>query len=271
MEKELIKDFSNLRDFGFEYIAKRNIAMMRLTDEDWERLTNIMTKTYGDGITREDLNEVFNSANINQVRGWLGKPMLEDEVYPKFYSITSKIKHNRMIVAIPDEMVDEEVLMDEDFNGCAPQYLGLEEPDGEYEDVTVVGLDEFRYDEEMMWNKYNIPTYAVYKICEEVAAMNGKDDFYDVPDTFALNERNRYLELDKEEIKNIDKFISKLKKLMPEGFDIDWDDESCGSPFFHPCPEFGLGMDCVVLRVYPKNTDRLKGNICITQKYGRHE
>jgi hypothetical protein len=50
----------------------------------------------------------------------------------------------------------------------------------------------------------------------------------------------------------IKKGVVDLHKAMPDGFTIDWDMESVGSPYFDPHPAFGLAMDCVKLRVYPK-------------------
>ena len=260
MEKTLIKDFSNLRNYPFSYYPLRNIRLMRLTDEEWEHLISIMTETYNTGITAEDLNEVFSSSNIDFVRNWLNKPNVEDEVYPKYYLLTSQVKKKQVYMTIPDLQVDEETLMDADFQGCNPQYLGLKEPDTEedIDDVTVINLTKIRYDEDMMWDKYEIPTYAIHKICKEVLDPDGTKDYYEVPESHALNELNRGVELTKKEEKVIDGFLADLKERMPEGFDIVWDEESCGSPFFSYSPAFGLPMDCVLLRVYPKNLDRLK-------------
>ena len=260
MEKTLIKDFSNLKNYPFSYYSLRNIRLMRLTEEKWEHLIFIMTKTYKTGLTEEDLNEVFSSSNINFVRNWLNKPNVENEVYPKYYLLTSQVNTEQMYVAIPDLQVDEETLMDEDFMGCNPEYIGLQEPDTEedIDDVTVVNLTKFRYDEDKMWNKYEIPTYAIQKICKDVLDPDGTKDYYEIPESHALNELNRYVELTKKDEKVINDFLTDLKERMPEGFDIVWDEESCGSPFFSYCPAFGLPMDCVILRVYPKNLDRLK-------------
>lgn len=114
-------------------------------------------------------------------------------------------------------------------------------------------IDGFAYDEDDMYNCYDIPVYAIYRICKLVLDPNGMLDYYDIPESHAINEYNRYLELDDEEIKNIDDFVADLHKAMPDGFTIDWDVESVGSPSFEPHPAFGLAMDCVKLRVFPKN------------------
>lgn len=260
MKEELIKSFNHLREFGFEYFSLRNIRLMRLTDKEWEVLINKMNNLYGTGLTRSDLNEVFSTNNIDFVREWLGKPSQYDEKYPKYYLLTSQVKKKKLYVSIPDSQVDEEVIMDEDFLGCNPQYLGLKKPSvkEDIEDITWIELTAFRYDEEEMWNKYNIPTYVIDEICRQVLDPDGKLDYYETPDTFALNQMNINVELNGEDHKNINKFVSTLKEKMPEGFNIVWDEESCGSPYFHPCPEFGKPMECVILRVYPKNLDRLK-------------
>ena len=114
-------------------------------------------------------------------------------------------------------------------------------------------IDGFAYDEDDMYNCYDIPVYAIPRICKLVLDPNGMLDYYDIPESHAINEYNRYLELNDEEIKDIDDFVADLHKAMPDGFTIDWDVESVGSPSFEPYPAFGLAMDCVKLRVYPKN------------------
>lgn len=262
MEEKLIKNFDNLRTYPFDYVALKNLRLMRCSEDEKDNLIKIMNETYSSGITREELNEVFNSENINAVRKWLGKPSVEDEVYPKYYLLTSQVKKKKLYVFIDDfdPKVEEETMMDDDFWGCHPQYLGTKKPktEEEIEDVTGVVLDAFRYDEEEMWDSYHIPVYAIDRICQKVLDPDGFLDYYERPDTFAINEYMRYTELSKEDKKNIDKFIKQLKKWMPEGFDIVWDEESCGSPYYYCRPEFGGGCECVILRVYPKNLDRLK-------------
>lgn len=121
----------------------------------------------------------------------------------------------------------------------------------DYENDSVT-IDEFAYDEDEMWDSYDIPVYAIPRICQLILDPNNFLDYYDVPESHAINEQNRYLELNDEDIKNIDEFVADLHKAMPDGFTIDWDMESVGSPYFDPHPAFGLAMDCVKLRVYPK-------------------
>lgn len=258
MSENLFTNFSNLKEYSFDYYSLRNIRMMELTDADWERLIKVMERTYGMGVSREDLNAVFDNENINLVREWLGKPHVEDDVYPKYYRLTSKIKGKQLDVEIWDDQIYGEVLMDNDFLGCKPKYLGTKKPSEEVEAIVFVNLEKFKYDEDMMWNKYDIPTYAVNEICRLIHDPDGTLDYYPTPDTFALNELNRNVELTNRELSVINRFIKKLNKDMPDGFDIDWDDDSCASPSFSPYPEFGLGMDCVILRVYPKNINRLE-------------
>lgn len=52
----------------------------------------------------------------------------------------------------------------------------------------------------------------------------------------------------------VDRKLQEVKWLH-NGFTIDWDVESVGSPYFDPHPAFGLAVDCVKLRVYPNETD----------------
>lgn len=262
MEEKLITSFNHLREFPFGYVALKNLRLMRLSEEEKDKLIEILNNTYSSGITSEELNEVFNSENINAVRKWLGKPRVDDEVYPKYYLLTSQVKKTKLYIFIDDfdPQVEEETMMDDDFWGCNPQYLGTEKPetDEEIKDVTFVSLDEFRYDEKEMWNSYHIPVYAIDRICKEVLDPDDKLDYYERPDTFAINELTRYIEVEDDEKKAMNEFISQLKKRMPEGFDIVWDEQSCGSPSFYRYPAFGEGCECVKIRVYPKNLDRLK-------------
>lgn len=83
--------------------------------------------------------------------------------------------------------------------------------------------------------------------------QNGELDYYEVPDTFALNFRNQNIELNDKDIKNIDNFLNMLHEAMPEGFDIIWNKQTCESPYFVMRPEFGAGSDCVNLYVYSKS------------------
>lgn len=113
-------------------------------------------------------------------------------------------------------------------------------------------IDEFVYNEGEMYDSYDIPVYAIPRICQLILNPNGELDYYEIPESHAINEYNRYLELNDEDIKNIDDFVAGLNKAMPQGFTIDWDEESVGSPYFEPYLAFGKAMDCVKLRVYPK-------------------
>lgn len=176
---------------------------------------------------------------------------------PVYYKITSQVHGKVLNVRISDQEVYDETINDDDFKACNPVKLSGK-PKGDFEDACWTDFERFRYCEEEMWNIYNIPIYAIYRICKKVLDPNDELDYYEVPDTFALNQRNRDLELNDEEIKNIDDFLDGLHKKMPEGFEISWDEQSCGSPFFSKYPEFGLGSECVCLRVYPKNLERLK-------------
>lgn len=125
-----------------------------------------------------------------------------------------------------------------------------EDYDGDYRTI-----DEFAYDEDEMWNSYDIPVYAIPRICQLILDPNDSLDYYEIPESHAINEQNRYLELNDEDTKNINEFVANLHKVMPDGFTIDWDEESVGSPYFEPHPAFGLAMDCVKLRIYPNEAD----------------
>ena len=116
-------------------------------------------------------------------------------------------------------------------------------------------IDNFAYDEDYMYDRYNIPVYAIPRICKLILDPDDKLDYYDVPESDTINMQSRYLELNDEDIKNIDDFVAKLRMALPDGFTIDWDEESIGSPYFTTCPAFGLAIDCVKLRVYSNEAD----------------
>lgn len=91
-------------------------------------------------------------------------------------------------------------------------------------------IDRFVYDEDEMFNSYNIPTYALCPI------ENGDWDSD---------------ELTEEDVQNIRKFLDNLDRQMPNGWTMDWED--LDDPFFDPYPKFGLPCDCFKVRVYPIN------------------
>ncbi len=175
-----------------------------------------------------------------------------------FFKIWSRIGHNeKIIVCTGDDAADD---CREAFELCQIEEIATVPEDGideaeDWEDYDgdERSIDEFIYNEDDMWNSYNIPVCAIPRICQLVLDPNGRFDYYEIPESHAINEYNRYLELNEGEIKDIDEFVADLNKAMPEGFTIDWDAVSVGSPYFTACPAFGLPMDCVKLRVYPKN------------------
>ncbi len=114
-------------------------------------------------------------------------------------------------------------------------------------------IDEFVYDEDEMWGRFDIPVYAIPRICKLALDPNDELDYYEIPESTTIRNQNYCLELDEEDVKNIDEFVADLHKAIPEGFTIDWDAVSVGSPYFEPYPAFGKAMDCVKLRVYPNN------------------
>ena len=174
-----------------------------------------------------------------------------------YFLIKSRFtKHELIIHCLGDEAADD---LKEAFFMCEIEEIAevpAEGIDGEedwedYENDSVT-IDEFAYDEDEMLDSYDIPVYAIPRICQLILDPNNFLDYYDVPESHAINEQNRYLELNDEDIKNIDEFVADLHKAIPDGFTIDWDMESVGSPYFDPHPAFGLATDCVKLRVYPK-------------------
>lgn len=182
---------------------------------------------------------------------------LKDFYHTHFFSVTSKIKHNKMVIRCNGE--DEA----EDFK-VAFKYATIEEiekvpEDGiedaedwlDWNDYISDPAEEFAYDENEMYDKYNIPVWAVKPICKLILDPNDEYGYYEVPESEALNMAYTD-ELTNEENEIIKNFVNKLNEAMPNGFIIDWDDEDCGSPSFSSKPEFGGGADCVTLRVYEK-------------------
>ena len=174
-----------------------------------------------------------------------------------YFCVLSRYLQYKMVIYCQGD--DEAESLKEQFGMCSIEEIDEVDEDGvdgeenwEDWDGDYSRIDNFAYDEDEMWDSYDIPVYAIPRICQLILDPNNLLDYYDVPESHAINEQNRYLELNDEDIKNIDEFVADLHKAMPDGFTIDWDMESVGSPYFDPHPAFGLAMDCVTLRVYPK-------------------
>ena len=174
-----------------------------------------------------------------------------------YFCVLSRYLQYKMVIYCQGD--DEAESLKEQFGMCSIEEIDEVDEDGvdgeenwENWDGDYSRIDNFAYDEDEMWDSYDIPVYAIPRICQLILDPNNLLDYYDVPESHAINEQNRYLELNDEDIKNIDEFVADLHKAMPDGFTIDWDMESVGSPYFDPHPAFGLAMDCVKLRVYPK-------------------
>lgn len=168
----------------------------------------------------------------------------------KFWKITGMFG-NVEIVKTEDDFDAEDVEKDYDLKHCS--IVQLSEAQEKYVDWFDFDQEKFTWDpNDKLFDKYEIPVYAIYRICEKVLNPDGTLDYYDVPDTFALNEYNRNLELGEDDVKRIDAFIEDLHKAIPDGFTIMWDKESCESPSFESKPAFGLGIECVSLYVYKK-------------------
>lgn len=151
-----------------------------------------------------------------------------------------------------EDEFDSDDLHEDEFMQCC----NIEQLNSNQEDC----IDWLDYDtKEFTWNPEGklldecyIPVYAIPRICEKILNPDGSLDYYDVPESHAINMMNLNLELNDEDIKNIDGFVNNLNKKYPDGFDIKWDEPSIGSPYFDTKPEFGLACDCVTLRIYKK-------------------
>lgn len=169
----------------------------------------------------------------------------------KFWEVKG-IFGNTTIVRTIDNFDAEDLCKSEDLSNCS--ITELSKAQDKYVDWCDFNTEEFAWNPNgNLFDYYDIPTYAVNRICEKVLNPNDELDYYEVPDTFALNFRNQNVELTDKEIKNIDNFLDMLHQAMPEGFDIIWNKDTCESPYFVMKPEFGYGCDCVSLYVYSKS------------------
>lgn len=177
--------------------------------------------------------------------------------FPVYYRLMSQVKRKVVYVEIDNEENYDETMQDPDFEPCSPVLL-KKKPSCEFTNINGVALEEFRYDYDSMWDEYNIPTYAIDYLNEMVSEKNGVSCKYNIPESYALDVLRNGVVLGHEDKILINGFIEKLDKFMPDGYDINWDVETCKSPFFDKYPEFGKPCTCVVLRVYPINTEHLK-------------
>lgn len=185
--------------------------------------------------------------------------------YPVYFKLTSQVKRKVVYVEIDNEENYEETMQDPDFEPCNPVLL-KRKPRVEFTNINGVALEEFRYDFDSMWDEYRVPTYAINYINEMIAGNNGMDQAYDIPESQALDILGGDTVLGKEDKILMDNFIDKLDSFMPDGYDINWDVDTCKSPFFERYPEFGEPCTCVVLRVYPKNTKNLR-DYCYSDRH----
>jgi len=169
----------------------------------------------------------------------------------KFWEIKG-IFDNTAIVRTIDDFDADDLCKSEDLSNCS--IVELSKAQDKYIDWCDFDAEKFAWNPNgNLFDYYDIPIYAIPRICKLVLDPNNFLDYYDVPESTAINEQNKYLELNDDDIKNIDGFINNLKKAMPDGFTIVWDKESCDSPYFERKPEFGLACECVKLYVYSKS------------------
>lgn len=161
----------------------------------------------------------------------------EDFAKTRYFQITSCIGDNEIVVRCDWDYNAEE--LKEAFAKCKIEELHSEDG-SEFEYDYDWGselkddpetIDNFVYDEDEMFDCYNIPTYALCPI--------ENDDW------------SSY-ELTEEDAQNIHQFLDNLDKQMPNGWTMDWED--LDNPFFDSHPAFGLPCDCYKVRVYPVKT-----------------
>lgn len=168
----------------------------------------------------------------------------------KFWKITGPFG-NTAIVKTENDIDSDGLHNDEFMQCCKIEQLSSNQED--YIDWLDFYTDDFTWNPEgKLLDECYIPVYAIPRICEKILNPDGSLDYYDIPESHAINMMNLNLELNDEDIKNIDGFVNNLNKKYPDGFDIKWDEPSIGSPYFDSKPEFGLACDCVTLRIYKK-------------------
>ena len=279
---KIISDIS-LKDFGF-WSGARDCAD-KLTDEQFDQVDAVLEDMYPNGMTDTQLNDIF-WFEPDSVYEWAG-------CFPKFFKLTASCGRVKYVKAEDsddvntvdssccesEEVEESECEEVEDLYDVDPDdfddlkyfairsrikkhekilYCQGESADDlkdafsmcEIEEIVKVPADGIDIEED--WEDYENDQVM---IDEFILDPNETLDYYNIPESHAINEYNRNLELNDEDIKNIDEFIANLNKMMPQGFTIDWDEESVGSPYFDSYPAFGKAMDCVKLRVYPKNQE----------------
>ena len=213
----------------------------------------------------EDM-DTLESAGVDfeQVSDWevdeladIDSDELKDFYHTHFFNVTSKIKHHKKVIRCNGDAEAED--FKEAFKYAYIEEINKVPEDGiedaedwfDYDGTYIELVDEFVYDEDEMYDKYNIPVWAVKSISKLILDPNDEFGYYDAPESEALNMAYAD-ELTDEENKSIEDFVKRLNEAMPNGFIIDWDDEDCGSPSFSTNPEFGESTTCVTLRVYGK-------------------
>ena len=274
---KIIFDIS-LKDFGFWSGAKDTAE--QLTDEQFDQVEAMLEDLYPDGMTATGLNDIF-WFESNKIYEWAG-------CFPKFFKLTATCGRVKYVRAEDSDDVDEV-----EGSYCDSEEVEEDECD-DIEDVSDVELNDFSdthyFSIKSRFTKHELIIHclgdeaaddleeaffmceiegiaevpaegidAIPRICQLILDPNNSLDYYEIPESHAINEYNRNLELNDKDIKNIDEFVANLHDVMPDGFTIDWDVESVGSPYFDPHPAFGLAMDCVKLRVYPNEADT-RGN-----------
>ena len=180
----------------------------------------------------------------------------EEFVNTRYFRISSRHTKRELVLHCHEDAVED---LKDSFSMCKVEEITVVPSDGvegeedweDYEHDEGM-IDGFAYDEDDMYDCYDIPVYAIPRICKLVYDPKGELGYYNIPESHVIIEYDRY-SLNDEDVKNIDGFVADLHKAMPDGFTVDWDMESLDTLCFEPYPAFGLGTECVKLRVYPKN------------------
>lgn len=207
----------SLKNFKFWSGAATGLSE-ELTDEQFDTLEAILEDMYPDGMEDSQVNDLF-WFEEDWIREVLG--MESADGFPKYVKITGPLQ-NSAIVKVSGETDIEDL---ERIDKCTVEEMeDVDVDDREAIDYADFDEESFIWDEDNMWDQYEIPEYAVCAI--EYGDFSG---------------------LEEEDADNIQLFVNELQNNIPEGYTIVWEEDS----HFESFPEFGLACNCVTARVYP--------------------
>lgn len=206
----------SLQDFEFWCGAKDTAD--QLTTREFQLVESQLEELYPDGMTENQINDLFRF-DENFVFQLCGK---------RFgYTITFYDDREIDIQCEPEDRNIVQRLTQE-----YPHTIkSIEECPGFDEEEAIkfddLDIEDAAYCQGNYWNKYTIPTYAIYYL------------------EYGTDESG---ELSEEDLQNINRFLEEIREIArKEGMTPTWvyNQEEINSPFFSRDPEFGLPAECV--------------------------